>query len=78
MPLYALENKSKIEVTATSLHTTKNTVYATEGVVVHYDNSMIKSVSAKYDKETKLLVLDGKVEMIGYQGSKEHTNHMEI
>jgi len=77
-PLGALENKGKIEVTATSLHSTKNTVYATEGVVVYYDNSMIKSISAKYNKETKLLILDGKVEMIGYQGSKEHTNHMEI
>ncbi len=74
--LYAEGNK--IEVTAKSLFTNKDMVEAREGVVVYYDNSVIKSISATYNKKTKLLVLDGNVEMIGYQGTKEHSNHMEI
>ncbi len=76
--LWAEKNKSKIEVIATSLHSTKNSVDATKGVVVYYNDSIIKATSVSYNKKTKLLVLDGKVEMIGYQGSKEHTNHIEI
>jgi len=74
----AVERGKKIEVTAKSISTTKNTVYANEGVIVYYNNAVIKSERATYNKETKLLVLDGNVEMIGYQGSKEHTNHMEL
>jgi len=76
--LHASANTNKIEVTAKSLYTTKNTVHADEGVIVYYDKSIIKSEHATYNKETKLLVLDGNVEMIGYKGSKEHTDHMEI
>ncbi len=76
--IHSEENKSKIEVIAKSLHTTKNTVHANEGVVVYYDDTVIKSRTATYNKASKLLVLDGQVEVIGYQGSKEHTNHMEI
>lgn len=74
--LYAQGNK--IEVIAKSLHTTEDIVEASEGVVVYYDNSVIKASSALYNKKTKLLILDGNVEMIGYQGTKEHTEHMEI
>ena len=74
--LYAQGNK--IEVTAKSLHTTNETVEASEGVVVYYDDAVIKASTAVYNKKTKLLILDGNVEMIGYQGTKEHTNHMEI
>jgi len=76
--LHAVLNKSKIEVTAKSIHTTKNTVHADEGVVVYYDDSIIKAQSASYNKKTKLLILDGNVDLVGYQGSKEHANHMEI
>ena len=74
----AVENTKKIEVTAKSIYTSENTVYATEGVVVYYNDSIIKSEKARYNKKTKLLVLDGHIEMIGYQGSKEYANHMEI
>ncbi len=76
--LHAAEEKNKIEVTAKRLDTTKTTVKAIDGVVVYYQDSVIKATSAFYDKETKLLVLDGNVEMIGYQDSKEHTKHLEI
>lgn len=76
--LHAVEEKNKIEVTAKHLETTETTVKATDGVVVYYQDSMIKASSAFYDKKTKLLILDGKVEMIGYQGTKEHIKHLEI
>lgn len=76
--LNAVEEKSKIEVTGKSLDTTKTTVKAAGGVVVYYQDSVIKASSAFYDKKTKLLVLDGNVEMIGYRGTKEHTKHLEI
>ena len=76
--VYAVEEKNKIEVTANHLETTKTTVKATDGVVVYYQDSVIKASSASYDKETNLLVLDGNVEMIGYQGTKEHVEHLEI
>ena len=68
----------KIEVMAKTLESTKDRVKATGDVVVYYDNSVIKASKATYDKKTKLLVLDGNIEMIGYQGSKEHASHMEI
>lgn len=75
--LYA-EEKNKIEVTAKHLESTKTTVTGKGGVVVYYQDSVIKADTATYNKETKMLVLDGKVEMIGYKGTKQHTKHMEI
>ncbi len=77
-PLHAIEEKNKIEVTAKHLDTTETTVKATDGVVVYYQDSVIKASSAFYNKETNLLVLDGNVEMMGYQGTKEHVKHLEI
>jgi LPS-assembly protein len=74
-----LQAKSKkIEVMAKTLESTKSSVIAKDGVVVYYDSSVIKASKAKYNKEKKLLVLDGNIEMIGYLGSKEHASHMEI
>ncbi len=76
--LHAVEEKSKIEVTAKHLESTETTVKATDGVVVYYQDSVIKASSAFYDKKTNLLILDGNVEMMGYQGTKEHIKHLEI
>lgn len=76
--LCASTDKNKIEITAKHLESTKTTVTAKDNVVVYYQDSIIKATSAHFDKTKKLLILDGKIEMIGYQGSKEHSNHMEI
>ena len=76
--VYAEEKASTIEVTAKTLHSTKTTVSGSDGVVVYYGDTVIKADRASYNKETKLLVLDGEIEMIGYQGSKEHSSHLEI
>ncbi len=45
----------------------KDTVTATDNVIVYYEDSMIKASSAHFDKITKILVLDGKIEMLGYR-----------
>ena len=76
--LYAEEENNKIEVSAKHLESTKTTVTGKDGVVVYYQDSVIRADSAFYNRETKILVLDGRVEMIGYKGTKEHTDHMEI
>ena len=76
--LMAEEEKTNIEVTAKTLHSTKTVVTGSDGVVVYYNDTVIKADKAVYNKETQLLTLDGQVEMIGYKGSKEHTSHMEI
>ncbi len=74
----AAEEKNNIEVTAKRVEGTKTTLHAKEGVVVYYQDSVIRADEARYDKTAHRLVLDGHVEMIGYQGTKEHTSHMEI
>jgi LPS-assembly protein len=76
--LSAAADKSKIEITAKHIDAKKNVVTATDNVVVYYEDSVIKASSAHFDKTTKVLVLDGKIEMLGYEGSKVHTNHIEI
>ena len=77
-PGIAAEESDQIEVTANTIQATKTTVTGSDGVVVYYGDTVIKANTAIYDKEKKLLILDGKVEMIGYKGSKEHTSHVEI
>jgi LPS-assembly protein len=72
------EEKNNIEVTAMHVEGTGTTFRARDGVVVYYQDSAIRADRAHYDKEKHLLVLDGNVEMIGYQGTKEHTSHLEI
>ncbi len=76
--LYAVTKRNKIEITAKYIEATKTLVKARENVIVYYADSVIKADTADYNKTAKLLVLDGNIEMIGYQGSKEHSNHMEI
>jgi len=68
----------KIEITAKKLISTKSTVTAKDGVIVYYQDSVIRADSAVYNKETEILVLDGNIEMIGYQGTKEHMKYLEI
>ena len=76
--LSAAADESKIEIIAKHVDATKNIVNATDNVVVYYEGSVIKASSAHFDKTTKVLVLDGKIQMLGYEGSKVHTNHIEI
>jgi len=76
--LYAVSKSNKIEITAKQVEATKTLVKARDNVIVYYADSVIKADTAHYNKTEKLLVLDGNIEMIGYQGSKEHSNHMEI
>ncbi len=75
---YAIEGRSKIEITANELESSKTTVVAKGKVLVYYNDSIITASSAHFNRTTKILTLDGKVESIGYQGIKEHTDHMVI
>ncbi|MFK5974944.1 MAG: LPS assembly protein LptD [Sulfurovum sp.] len=75
---YAIEGKNKIEITANELESTKTTVVAKGKVLVYYNDSIITASLANFNRTTKILTLDGKVESIGYQGTKEHTDHMVI
>lgn len=76
--LYAVNKSSKIEITAKQIEATETSIKARDNVIVYYADSVIKADTAHYNKTEKLLVLDGNIEMIGYQGSKEHSNHMKI
>lgn len=76
--LNAATDNNKIEITATYIDSTKDIITARGNVLVYYNDIVIKASSARYNRTTKLLVLDGQIELIGYDGSKEHSNHMEI
>jgi len=71
-------DKSKIELTANHIESIKNIVYAKDNVLVYYKDAIIKASFAKFNKITKLLTLDNNIEIISYDGSKEHAKHMEI
>ncbi|NOR54923.1 MAG: LPS assembly protein LptD [Sulfurovum sp.] len=74
----ATSGNKKVEITAKDIEVKKDYIYAKGEVLVTYDGSVIKANRASYNKSKKLLILDGNVEMIGYNGTKEHSNHMEI
>lgn len=67
-----------VAITAKLVSATQTSVIAKGDVVVQYDATILKSDQVIYDKEKQTLILDGHVELIGYTGSKEHGNHMEI
>jgi len=75
---HAIESSGKIEILAKDVNATKTTISTTKGVVVHYKDSVIKADHAIYDKIKKRLILEGNVESIGYKGTKEHTQYMQI
>jgi len=76
--LSATADTNKIEIKAKYIESTETIVTAKNNVVVYYNDTVIKASSAIFNKVTKLLMLDGNIEQIGYKGGKEHTNHMEI
>lgn len=76
--LYGEEQEQKVEVVAKHLESTETNVNAKDGVVVYYQDSVIKADRATYDKKTQVLTLDGNVEMMGYQGAKQKSQHVTI
>jgi LPS-assembly protein len=76
--LYANQASQKIEVLAKEVESTKETVHASGGVLVYFKDSAIKAKSATYDKTTNLLILDGNIETITQEGSKQTSKHLEI
>ncbi|UFH58784.1 LPS-assembly protein LptD [Sulfurovum mangrovi] len=76
--LYANPASQKIEVLTREMESTKETVHASGGVLVYFKDSAIKAKSATYDRKTNLLILDGDIEMISHEGSKQKSKHLEI
>jgi LPS-assembly protein len=76
--LFAIADEGKIELKAKHIETQGDIVTATKSVVVTYDNMVIRANTAKFNKKTKMLALDGDIETIGYDGTKEHSNHLDI
>jgi LPS-assembly protein len=79
MVLYAAApERELLEVSAASVHATKTTLDAEGGIMVYYQDAVIRADTAHYDKAAHRLILDGHVEMIGYKGTKEEASHIEI
>ena len=77
--LYAKQERpQQIEVLAEAIEGNQTVVHAKGGVVVYYNDAIIHAKSASYDRKRSILILDGQVEMIGYEGTKEHSDHIEI
>ncbi len=74
----ALFATQKIEVLAKKIEGNQTVVHATDGVVVYYQDAVLYAQEAHYNKDQQKLLLDGAVEMIGYEGTKEHTEHLEL
>lgn len=61
--------KETIEIFAKTVIAKDNSVIADDSVVILYGGALIKADSAFYDKNTSLLILKGRVEMIGLEES---------
>lgn len=76
--LFAETTSEKIEVLAKELKSTKTTISAKEGVVVYFKDSVMKANQATYDRKKSLLTLSGDVEILGYDGTKQKSQHLQI
>jgi len=69
----------KIEIIAEDLSATEKIVTAKGNVVVHYDDTVIQSSKAVYDRDKHILTLSGdRVELFGYRGSKIESGELQI
>ncbi len=75
---YTDELSNNIELLAKQIDANKTTAKANDDVLVFYDASILRADYALFDKTTNLLTLDGNIESIGYEQTKEQTNHMTI
>ncbi|MCB4777331.1 MAG: LPS-assembly protein LptD [Sulfurovum sp.] len=77
--VYANSKKNNnLEVSAKEVKETNTTLHAKGGAIIYYQDMIIRADDVLYNKKEHHLIADGNVEMIGYQGTKEHTSHMEI
>ncbi|KIM03808.1 MAG: hypothetical protein KN64_11330 [Sulfurovum sp. AS07-7] len=67
-----------IEIFASKIDGTKTTANAADDVLVFYGDTVLRSDSAFFDKNSSLLTLDGNIESIGYAKTKEQTSHMVL
>lgn len=72
------DKPTKIEIVAASIDATKTTATANEDVLVYYGSTILRSDKAFFDKNSSLLTLDGNIDSIGYEQTKEQSDHMVI
>ncbi|MBN2722334.1 MAG: LPS-assembly protein LptD, partial [Campylobacterales bacterium] len=75
---YADELVNNIELIAKDINATKTTAAANDDVLVFYRDSILRSDHAWFEKNTNILTLEGNIEAIGYEQTKEQSNHMTI
>jgi len=75
---YADELSNNIELIAKDINATKTTAAADDDVLVFYRDSILRADQAWFDKNTNILTLDGNIESIGYEQTKEQSDHMTI
>ncbi|MDD5406844.1 MAG: LPS-assembly protein LptD [Sulfurovaceae bacterium] len=75
---YSDELTNNIEFMAGNIDATKTTAAANDDVLIFYDDSVLRSDNAFFDKNTNILVLDGNTESIGYKQIKEQSDHATI
>jgi LPS-assembly protein len=80
LPLLSLSLFSKeiVEVYAKTVQARGKSFIAKDSVVILYNHSMIKADQATYDKNSSLLTLEGKVEMINQENDVLSSNKLVI
>lgn len=72
------DKPEKIEIVAASIDATKTTANANDDVLVYYGSTILRSDRAFFDKNSSILTLDGNIDSIGYEQTKEQSDHMVI
>jgi len=72
------DKPESIEIVAASIDATKTTAKASDDVLVYYGSTILRSDRAFFDKNSSLLTLDGNIDSIGYEQTKEQSDHMVI
>jgi LPS-assembly protein len=75
---YADELVDNIELMAGDIDASKTTAVANDDVMVFYDDSILRSDHALFDKNTNILTLEGNIESIGYKQTKEQSDRAAI
>jgi len=73
-----LNAKETVEVFAEHVVATEDQFDAVGDVLILYNNSLLKSKKAHYDKNSSLLTLDGNVEMIGENENRVSSEHLVL
>ncbi len=68
----------KMQLLSTDVNATQNVVEAGNGVMVHYEDALLGSDKAIFNRATNILNLYGNIESVGYEGTKECSEQVTI